>query len=189
MRDETHIEDRPLIFELELFTYQELPLVWRSLGQFLTIGVDAEQFLPQNTLLRLFAIAIFDILNVETYLSARKDTLIDCPGNATHLTSFSCYSIHTNFLANWNSASQFCHQRGGYLWSVNSDAEWEEVLHPPIIRKISSIKRSLVDKTVFHAVDLINGVKYYRSSSVIYLGLKENEMVSAISVYLNEWIC
>ena len=79
-------------------------------------------------------------------------------------------SVHDNFQGNWDSASDICEKRGGYLWSVNNGEEWDDVLSP---RRYN--KENLNGE--IELLNLTNVIKYFRTSSLIYLGLKYNGKV------------
>ena len=174
--DHTYIDDKPLLFQ---FTGNQLPLIWKSYGQFLDIVVDGGQNVQQTQILKVIAMAVYDSSAVISYLSRPISLTTSCPHNATYTAINGCWSIHDNFRGNWDSANQICQERGGYLWSVNDSGEWDEVLASP---KYTILHENRTTKMVLKP---INAIKYFRTSSVIFLGLKVN---SKVTIFLTDFV-
>ena len=168
--DEILMEDEPLQFH---FTGQQLPLVWKSFGQVLKIGIIAGQDLKENTLIHVTVMAIFNPTFIYSFFWSYGHTAranIPCHVNATHVTSDSCWTVHEDFQGNWNSASEICRNQGGRLWSVNSDKEWNEVLTSPRYYNLDETPE-------YQFLQPLNAMRYFRTSSLIYLGLKSDQKV------------
>ena len=178
--DHTYIDYKPLLFQ---FTGNQLPLIWKSYGQFLDIVVDGGQNVQQTQILKVIAMAVYDSSAVISYLSHPISLTTSCPHNATYTAINGCWSIHDNFRGNWDSANQICQERGGYLWSVNDSGEWDEVLASP---KYTILYENRTTKMVLKP---INAIKYFRTSSVIFLGLKVNNKVTIFSYYVQFVYC
>ena len=163
------MEDRPLQFH---FTSQQLPLVWKSLGQVLEIEINAGEQLKENTLIYVTVMAIINVEFVFSFFINATTTSanIPCHVNATHVTSDSCWTVHKDFHGNWNSASEICRNQGGYLWSVNSDKEWNEVLTSPRYYNLQKTPDN-------QYLQPVNAMRYFRISSLIYLGLRSDGKV------------
>ena len=168
--DEILMEDKPLQFH---FTGQQLPLVWKSFGQALKIQIIAGQQLKNIIRIHVSVTAIFDVDVIYGFFWPSVRAYTPCHINATHVTSDSCWTVHKDFQGNWNSASEICKTQGGHLWSVNSDKEWNEVL-------TSQRYHNLEETQDRQYLQPINAMRYFRSSSLIYLGLKSDRKVRTL---------
>ena len=156
--DQMQMEDKPLQFK---FTGDQLPLIWKSFGQFLQINIDAKQNLEENVNMTVIAVAMYHPVFVRSFFKNTHKAQLPCHPNATHATSTNCMSVHDKFEGSWISASQICEDKGGYLWSIEYDDEWIEVLTS---RRYPNLLASPVRP--------VNAMKYFRLSSLVFLGLK-----------------
>ena len=112
--------------------------------------------------LTVTAMANFERDIAETYIKAKY--LIDIYNcslfSDLYATRYGCMKIYTDFTGSWNMANNICKQVGAHLWSVNSYKEWEEVLRSPKVKYYGV-------KSYWNPV---NGAKYFRTSSTIFLG-------------------
>ena len=171
--------------ELKPLTYNfgsdQLPFEWRSYGQFVTIFVKIHDVIREKSFLTISVMADFERSTVMTYMTIRyiKD-IHNCDSTPSqYATRFGCMSVHTNFTGSWNMANDICQQKGGYLWSVNDYQEWEEILHSP---RITYIGRD--------GAKPINVAKYFRTSSVLFLGYQAQVKISddRMSCYISSLI-
>ena len=153
--------------QLIQFSGDQLPLIWRSFGQFLKIVVGLENTKQIQQHITIITLAIFDSDDVLSYISNDRQQRIQylCPEFFKYQTKTGCMSINNSFVGSWNSASNQCQEQDGYLWSINDLIEWTEVLSSP----------QLINKLKVYQP--VNAIKYFRKSSIIFLGLKSNGTV------------
>ena len=151
------------IFEgYEPMTYQfasdQIPLEWKSYGQFITLNVRIHDVFKIKHFLKIVVIANFQRDIALSYLTPRGSGKSCNYADGHYPTRNNCTSIHANFSGSWNMANDFCHQKGGYLWSVNSFEEWDEILRSP---KVTYDMKQRGPTNV---------AKYFRTTSVLFLG-------------------
>ena len=184
----------PLIFN---FTGDNFPMVWKSYGQFLTIDLSVETGVHNfnNFSITLIALAIFNHGSFETYYGRLHYFKRSCPKNATHvLMDFHyftpCWSVHTKISSDWYSAKKTCEQRSGHLWIIHSQKQWDEVLSSSkYFKPLSNLKcmsefENMQEYTDYlshfklERVNSVNALRYFRHSSIFYLGMKTKGKVS-----------
>ena len=176
--DQIQQEDKSLLFE---FSVPQLPLIWKSFGQVLQIVIDPRQHLKESIRMTLIVLALFDPPFIMSFFKNSERANLPCHENASYVTKKSCWSVHQNFKGNWNSAAKMCQQQGGHLWSVDNEDEWTEVLTSP---KYHNLITTSDHNDHTRSLRSINAIRFFRSSSVIYLGFKSHTEVRNISIFL-----
>ena len=152
----------PLLYR---FTSDKIPLEWKSYGQFITVKVRIQAMLKVKQFLEIALIANFQRNFVLSYLD-RSPYIKHCNYTKGHYPTIDkCMSIHTNFSGSWTKANDICKKKGGYLWSINDLNEWNAILRSP---KYQYRGNKWDPPNKFNP---INVAKYFRTSSVIFLGL------------------
>jgi hypothetical protein len=148
------------------FSSDQMPFVWTSYGQFLSGYVETDYIGLWLTL-----VAVYDPLVLKGIIEDSPVRVFKkCPVDGLYRTKAydTCYTVHTEFSGDWNSASQFCEKQGGYLWSVNDKEEWLELLHTGINKVVTD-----ADGKKYNELP-INAGRHLKSSSLFYLGLQLN---------------
>jgi hypothetical protein len=152
------------------FDSKNIPLTWTSYGEFLLIVIETN-----HCQLWLMLLAVF----VPESLSKAMDREVaplfmrHCPRDQLHtiLSRKICYKIVNGFYGNWMAANEVCKQEGGYLWSVNTEEEWWTILQ-------ADREKQIMPGSTYEMP--IHAVKYFASSSLIYLGSKLSEREASI---------
>ena len=158
---------------------EEMPFVWQSYGQYLTIMVNVSCVHNESVTMRIIVNALFDSHMLLSYLYEAYDGLLDINCfNHTRLSigDRTCFSVNTNFSGSYLESQEICKNQGAWLWSAKNAVEWTEVMR-------SGIHDWYLDQKNSQPVDYdgrINAANFLRSSSVLYLGKadRQNEVIS-----------